>query len=282
MKTLTFVFNPKSGKRPDLKIKDQINDYCASKGLPYDFISISELHDHVAGKDDTVVAIGGDGTVHSVAEYCMNHDLVMAIIPRGSGDGFAKHRNLPYPIDKALPSMLTTNVQNIDTARINEDYFVNVAGMGMESIVAERFAEMKTRGLMSYIKAVLNSVIGSKEFECLIEIDGLKVKEKVYSLTVANGSQWGNDFTIAREASMRDGILDLIIIRKPKWFQYPALIFSILSNRTFPKTVITTFKGKNIKINSTSSLWHVDGEVRNFGEEIEIQIRPSTLKLIAQ
>ncbi len=95
---------------------------------------------------DIVVAVGGDGTINEVARCLVNTKTRLGIIPSGSGNGLARHLNIPLNFEGALRLINKGISSKIDTATINDEVFISIAGVGFDALVAKLFAEDSNRG----------------------------------------------------------------------------------------------------------------------------------------
>ncbi|MFY0643413.1 MAG: NAD(+)/NADH kinase [Bacteroidia bacterium] len=276
---LLFFYNPKAGATYNASLHQEIADILGDNHTA-NFIHIDDL-----GKVDkevpydVVIAIGGDGTVNSVAECCCTHNKPMAIIPRGSGDGLARHLKLPRDLNKALDVVLSGNITKIDTALLNDHFFVNVAGSGFEAIVAHEFGK-GTRGLKGYIKAIRKHYRSYQEQEITLKTDREEIKTKYFSLSIANGSQWGNNFEIASSASMTDGVLEIAIMDKPKWFQIPRLLAYLNGSQQKDLSFIHYHKASSLEILNQEEHWHLDGEPLLMSKDVNLKMQAQSLQVL--
>jgi YegS/Rv2252/BmrU family lipid kinase len=276
---LLFIYNKKAGKSFEPSIVDVL-----SKQMPassdFLFADIQEFDDFDTTPFDTLVAIGGDGTVNTVAKRAFLQQKVIGIIPKGSGDGLARFLSIPRNTDQALQIILNRKIIEIDTAEVDTHFFINVAGAGFEAEVAHKFGKEGIRGLKGYAKTILESFGGREEKEVTLTLDGKRTTLPFFSLSIANGAQWGNNFEIASAADIQDGLLDIAIMRKPKWYQFISLFSFLKSNKQENNTFFTYYKASEIELKSSGKLWHIDGEPVILKNKKRIIINPKSLKTI--
>src|SRR5436190_15269537 len=140
-----------------------------------------------------VFAIGGDGTVNEVAQGLVHTDTALGIIPKGSGNGLARHLHIPLKAHAALRLLDKYKILPIDTLRINDKLSINVSGIGFDAHVAGKFGKNGKRGLINYGKLVMQEFPGYKEFPLEIDVDDVKLRRKSFILAFANSSQFGNN-----------------------------------------------------------------------------------------
>ena len=124
---------------------------------------------------DIVVAVGGDGTVNEVASELVNSDTALALIPCGSGDGLARHLQIPLNIKGAIETINLCNIESLDYATVCGRPFFVTCGMGFDAYVSYRFAEAKTRGVLTYLEQALT--------------EWLRYKPETYTVEDANGTE---------------------------------------------------------------------------------------------
>ncbi|WP_316843508.1 diacylglycerol kinase family lipid kinase [Pedobacter psychrodurus] len=285
---ILFIINPISGGRGKLRIPDFIDKYLDKEKFSPNFVfseyvgHAGELADEAATKNfDVIVAAGGDGTINEVASQVLKHKKILGILPLGSGNGLARFLNISKNLRYALSIINNFNVDEIDTAEFNQKCFFNLAGMGFDAHLSAVFSKDKKRGLSGYVKLGFKEVFNYKAQTYLINIDGTEYRRKAFAISIANSSQYGNDVYIAPNASVKDGLLDVCIIKPFPIIKLPVLGYVMLRGKAETSDMIEIINGKNIKIiRETAGAVHVDGEPLQMGTEIEAVIKPLSLKVI--
>src|SRR5690606_20245149 len=103
-----------------------------------------------------VVAVGGDGTVNEVARGLLHTDTALGIIPRGSGNGLARHLGVPLTVDGSIRFLNNGHRSKIDSGTINGRPFFTTAGIGFDAYISSVFAGSKKRGLQTYVELILD------------------------------------------------------------------------------------------------------------------------------
>jgi len=234
------------------------------------------------GKYDLVVAVGGDGTVNEIASALVGSEMVMGILPYGSGNGLSRFLDIPMDTEKAIKNLNNWHVEAIDAATANGEWFFNMAGMGFDAHISEVFSHQVKRGFSTYIKSAFREIANYKADTYKIDIDGTLYKREAFMLSFANSSQYGNNAHVSPRASVQDGLLDICVI-KP----FPLWRFIEMGIRMFTKTAegskyVEIIRGKHIIVKrDRPGPFHLDGEPRIEGTDIEINVVPSSLKLLA-
>lgn len=285
---ILFIINPISGGKDKKKIPGLIDMYIDKTKFDYR-ISFTERVEHAymlskaAVKEgyDIVVAVGGDGTVNEVAKGIVHTKTLLGIIPFGSGNGLARTLKIPLKTIKAINTINEGNHILIDSATLNSKMFFNMAGSGFDAEISNEFAGDKKRGLFGYVKAAFQQIRKYKAKEYRLDIDGKEYVRKAFILSIANSSQYGNDAHIAPHADVRDGILDLVIVRPFHFAKLPLLAIYMFINKADKTSYTEYFKGKKIIIQrENNAAIHLDGEPCMEQKDLHIEILPLSLNVI--
>ncbi|WP_331283627.1 diacylglycerol kinase family protein [Pedobacter rhodius] len=285
---ILFVINPISGGKAKLRIPALIDKYLDKEKFNANFLlteyagHATEIVEEAIAKDfDIIVAAGGDGTINEVASKVLEHRKILGILPLGSGNGLARFLNIPQNLKAAILLINQLKTEKIDSATFNNKCFFNLAGMGFDAHLSSAFSKDKKRGLAGYIKLSLKEVFSYKDEVYSINIDGVNYKRKAFAVTIANSSQYGNDVYIAPDASVKDGLLDVCIIKPFSILKLPVLSYVLLKGTAETSGMIEIIKGKNIKISRLKDgPVHVDGEPLKMGKEIQVTVNPLSLEVI--
>lgn len=287
-KKLAFIINPISGGInkagfPDL-VKKEINTELYDYEL---FYTESTEHNKELAKDcvaqhyDVVIAVGGDGTINNTAKYIAGTNVTFGIIPVGSGNGLARHLNLSMNQSKALQSINKLNTISMDTGYANNEFFLNVAGVGFDAHVSWMFATAPKRGFWQYAKITLAEFSKYKATKYSIQIDGEQITESAFLICVANGSQYGNNAYIAPTAIINDGVFEITILKPFSILQMPQLGARMFNKTLHQSAQVKVLSGKHIIIKrENTEVVNIDGEPIMMDAELEIKLIPANLKII--
>lgn len=236
----------------------------------------------VSKKFDIVVAVGGDGTLNEVARGLLNTKTPMGIIPKGSGNGLARHLGISMKIDRALEQLLTGQAVHMDTFRLNNKLSLNVSGIGFDGHIANLFAKNKKRGFWTYARLVTLHYLTYKEFVAELEMENHAfAKHKSFMIAIANASQYGNNARVAPNASVTNESLQTAIIKKvpaQTGFQFAYQMFTGKLKTGKYYTCLTVNNGL-IKV-AEPTAYHVDGEPCGHATEFTIEVLPHSLAMI--
>jgi YegS/Rv2252/BmrU family lipid kinase len=284
-----FIINPISGRKKDIRL---LVDCIQSSFSGYDYsIKYTERANHaekIAHKAalaayDVVVAVGGDGTVNEVASGLVGANTALAIIPRGSGNGFARTFKIPLKSKAAIDLIKNPTFQYSDVAQINKRYFFGIAGMGLEANVSAAFQRYAQRGALPYFYLTLKNYLQFKPEQYKIYIDGgSPIEVEPLSLTIANTNQFGNDAYIAPQANWKDGLLDICIIKRMNAVQGLQTVYKLFNQTINTSANYLSLRGKKIRIEHRAHLhYHRDGEPFLSDGIIDISVSEFKLKVCA-
>lgn len=282
-----FIINPISGGKkkdgvPEL-IDQNLDKNMFDASIVYsDGVSHARIiAGEAANKFDVVVAVGGDGTVNEISSAIVGSSTALGVVPFGSGNGLARFLGIPMNTAESIKTLSAYKVETIDSGQMNGLPFFNMAGMGFDAHIAEVFSHGKKRGFLTYIKSSMQEIVAYKSQEYQIEIDGNVYEREAFIISIANSSQWGNDVHISPKASVKDGLLDVCIIRKFPIWRLPEIGVRLMLKTIESSGYIEIIRGKDIKITRQSAgPIHLDGEPQVMDTHIHINIIPGSLKVI--
>lgn len=280
-----FIINPISGTESQKKIPEIIErlfygmsyEICHTQA-PGDGKRLAE--EAVKKGCDVVVAIGGDGTVNEVAQALVYQRAVLGIVPTGSGNGLARHLKIPLNVVKALQLIKRGDYRKIDTIQANGQVFFNVGGVGFDAHIGKAFAKAKRRGFFSYLKLVLVEYFRYEPQSYEIYYDGNTLKTEAFLVSFANSSQYGNRIIIAPNASLEDGMLDLVIIEKFPFLALPGIVWHLLTKRIDNSSYVNAIQCSQVAIKGEGLECHLDGEPVLFPLDLSLNVIPKSLNVI--
>ena len=290
-KEILFILNPVSGLQRNKKSIEYLihREFKNHSTIDYQIVYTEYAgHASVLAKEaaqkgtHAVVAVGGDGTMNEVASGLVGTDTALGLIPRGSGNGYARSLKIPLNVTGAIETLKYGNISKVDVGKVNQYYFFNVMGVGFDAYIGAKFQDFGLRGPIPYF------YIGVKgwfqyDFEAFtIRFDDRVLHLRPLIVAVANTPQYGMSALIAPNAKIDDGILDLCILEKMKTIQalprlhrlFDGTIEKVPFYKHFPVKEVTIEREKD------KGLFHTDGEPRMGGKELKISVLPLALKVI--
>ncbi len=286
-KKICFIINPISGigkkKVIEKLIEEKLNKQIFDHKIIYTEAPkhATKIAQQAAVENfDIVVAVGGDGSVNEIAKGLINTNTAMAIIPAGSGNGLARHLNIPLDFKMAMSIINKAKEIQIDSINFNNEIFVNVAGIGFDALIGWKFANYGKRGFSSYIKIILREFWKYKSQDYELIIDGKSIHKKAFLISFANGSQWGNNAHIAPLANSSDGVLDIAILKNISLLSITSIVFKLFRRKLYLSSHMEIIKIKEVIVKQTNAIAHIDGEPIELVNTIKIKVNPLSLKVI--
>lgn len=298
--------NPNAGTKKGEKDWHTISDLLQAQQIP--FVShftrakghaIEITADHIRKGHRRFIVVGGDGTLNEVVNGIFTQDdvpsldFLVGMIPVGTGNDWCRMFGVPFKYKKAvkLISRRKTFVQDIGkVSYFNSEspetrYFINVAGMGYDAVVAEKTNKDKSAGRggpLVYLKNLFTSLLFYKHSNTAIYIDGAEhpVTDQTFSLSVGICKYNGGGMKQLPNAVADDGILDMTLIKKLGKFTVLKEIKRLYDGSFIEHPKVDTFTGKQFRITSIPEIQlETDGESLGHSP-FEFGILPRSLKVI--
>ena len=285
---ISFIINPKSGtqsKEQILHLLDERLD--RTKYIPE--IVYTEYAGHAIeiaaqrAKENVfaVVAIGGDGTINEIARSLVHTKTALGIIPCGSGNGLARHLQIPMEPKKAIEIINGGIIDVIDYGKINDIPFFCTCGVGFDAFVSLKFAKAGRRGPLTYLEKTLLESLKYQPETYELETEDGTLKYKAFLIACGNASQYGNNAYIAPQATLTDGLLDVTILEPFTVLDVPTLSFQLFNKTIDQNSRIKTFRCQKLRIHRTQpGVVHFDGDPMMMGEDIEVKVFKEGLQVI--
>jgi len=291
-----YLINPISGTRKKTALREMISQRTSRQNIPFEILQTDKDGDYSSlekkirkdGVTDVIIC-GGDGTVNSVASQIKNTGASIGIIPMGSGNGLALAAGISKAPSKALDIIFKGNVSDVDGLFINDRFSCMLCGIGFDAQVAHDFAKQKRRGFQTYVKVSAINYFKAKPYHFVIKSKETSFSADAFFVCIANSNQFGNNFTIAPKASLTDGLLDIVILKKMSKLMLP---FSIISQATginalqrltgeIRKKNIIYFQTGELTIqNPGSAPLHIDGDPVATATEFKIRVIKKAFRLL--
>jgi YegS/Rv2252/BmrU family lipid kinase len=235
----------------------------------------------VAQQYNRVVVAGGDGSIHEAASALVHSDIALGIIPAGSGNGLARHLHLPFSVSKALKIALYEESQSIDALNINGYYAFSIIGAGFDARVAQHYRMLPYRGLMSYLYCVVTDYFQYKPIPVKIQADGKTIQQTCLFVLLANSNQFGYNFRVAPQASLYDGLMDVVIVPK---MSLPVAIYTLLyiwAGRAHTLKNLTMFRSASLQIESAATeVLNIDGDPYPADNVLHVKVIPNAINIV--
>lgn len=286
-KKVLFIVNKHAGTGYQAEVEGRMTDICAR----YDSectIEFTQARGHAvelasrAGAQGFhfVVAVGGDGTINEVAQGALACNIPMGIIPRGSGNGLARHLGIPLKIPGGLEILFNSEVLAMDTFMVNGKLSLNVSGIGFDGRIANLFGGKTKRGLAGYVNLTLKEYFAFNEFDSVITVNGQVLNRKSFIIAIANSSQYGNNARIAPRASVCDQLLHINLLKKIPGYRLD-FVYQLFSGQLKESIFSEVLEAPSLHITTSKPIpYHIDGEPCGVNHEFNIELMPAALQVL--
>ena len=281
MQNVAFIINPFSAKKnyqpflTSLKQKVENPLYIISKSIEDTENFIRNNFDKI----DVFIAIGGDGTISTVAKNLIHTEKILGIFHAGSGNGFSNETKFSKNLDDLLVKIKNNQFKAIDTFTVNGKFSINVAGVGFDGAVVEAF-EKTSRGFKNYIKASIKTFFKYNPIHIKFEEKYKKFNGKYLMMNVANTRQFGNNAYIAPHASKSDGLLEIALVKKFPFSHATTFAYRMFTKKLIENKYLTYISVPEIEFTVDSDLWHLDGEFNKIESPVKVKVLPKSLRIL--
>lgn len=298
-----LTMNPRSGKKRALTIRAAAERMAKELDIELDIRAIegpghgTELaREAVRNGYARVISAGGDGTTNATATGLIGTDVALGLVPMGSGNGYPRSVGLPLDPEKALRIALTKAPRLMDVCYLNDVPFLGTAGIGFDARVAHRFDQSKGRGMLGYMKIIVQEVFGAPPMHVRIEVPGTPssttlgagekkgahvVEEDVLMLVFCNTREFGNGAVISPGSKPDDGLAELRVVTKPSFFPLLRAFVQIYTHRADRCKSIRNITTTEATVVQAGTLAHLDGEPLEIGHEVRFRLEPQRLWVVA-
>lgn len=285
MKNVLVIMNIHAGRKQGIKYKKDVLSFLIKKCQMFKFISIEDIEKIDIENFDTIIAMGGDGTVNKVLPYIVNTDKTLGIIPCGTANLLAAKLGISSDIQKALKIINKENKNNIDVLSINGNYCALRFGIGYDSnIILKTPQTLKNKfGYFSYFIAGILFALRLKQKRYEIRLDKENNSIDATCIIIANAANmYKNIISVAKHSNPQDGLIDIFILKTDNpilfFIEFIRIILNIKRNNN--RAIYT--QAKEVSIKNTWLSCHIDGEKRKIKGDININILPKTLKVYSK
>lgn len=284
-----LVINPVAGTRSKQGLEEVVSRRLEEVGVSVKTVRTSGSGDAAefagsAASDgyEMVISAGGDGTVNEIAGALSHTDTALGILPLGSGNGLARSLGIPQDVVGALNIITEGHSIRCDRGIVNSLPFYCTFGVGFDAAVSEKFASMKRRGRVTYVRSVFQEFLKYRSQPYALSIGGAVITEQAFLIAVCNASQYGNNAYIAPQAKLSDGLLDITVVHSGSPLSTMKVGVDLLTGYLDRNTSIDTFRVSAATITRLGcGPVHVDGDPLTLGKSLEITCAPAALTVYA-
>ncbi len=232
---------------------------------------------------DYIASVGGDGSLNEVVNGMIDSESALVVIPTGSGNGLAHHLDISTNPKKAIDLINQERVVKIDTVSLNNYRFVSVAGVGFDALVAKEFSLSKTRGFFSYARIAIREFFYYRSKKYSLQFPDVLKVNRAFFITFANSSQWGYNTKISPSASLKDGMVDICIFKKPSLIRAFFIVPFLFTNKINRSNLVRIIKTTEVTIsrpNGKKMHIHLDGDSLKKESSVHLKVNPLSLKIV--
>jgi diacylglycerol kinase (ATP) len=237
----------------------------------------------------TIVAAGGDGTLNEVINGIGENfgEVRVGLLPLGTGNDFGRSIAMPVDLEAALEVIRAGETRAVDLVRVTSDevrYFVNVSAGGFSGLMNEKLTPdmKKTWGPLAYLRSAAAALPELRAYRTTLSLDNEEsITMELYNVVVANGRYVAGGRLIAPEASIDDGLLDVILIPQRPAAEMALIVAQIALGTHLSSEAVVYRRARKVTVNSKPGMWfNVDGELVG-NEPATFEIVPRALRFIA-
>ena len=274
MKKVLVVYNVNAGRKKSIKYKKKLQKVLLKNAESFKFITIDEFDYIDIANFDTIIAMGGDGTVNKVLPHLINTDKTLGVIPCGTANLLAAKLGI-NSVSKAVKAIYKNKTSKIDLMTINNRLSILRCGIGYDSnIICHTPQSLKNRfGYFAYFVAGMLFALRLKKKEYCIKTDNHESNIKASCIIVANApNMFRNLISVGNNSKLNDGLFDVFVLKT----QNPVLFFveflKILLGYKASNSAADYFQTNNLNLKAKYFDCHIDGEKSNFTKEIECKM----------
>lgn len=236
-------------------------------------IHITERRNHAtsiaakANNVDVIASVGGDGTLNEIVNGIIGKDVVLSVIPTGTGNDFVKSAGLYTDCYTAAQNIQCSSIKKVDAGFITfgnkTRYFIGVAGMGFDGLVSKTTSKINKpqMGTVPYLLGVIKHFAEYKCVQVSLTVDDTKIDQKVMFVDVANGKYVGAGMTIAPHAQVDDGLFDVIVIGNFSRIESLMRLPMLYRGTHLKSNKVGFIRGRHVELTSETPLSiHAEGE----------------------
>lgn len=295
-----LIVNPNSGARNFSKNWNRIQQILKNKEVDFSFSltqhskhEISLVQESLKRGFRKIISVGGDGTLHHVVNgimtqrYIKTSDIKLGVIPLGTGNDWIKTYEIPNSIEKSIDVLLDNNTVYQDVGLIThsndqQEYYINVAGIGYDGYVVNRLNSLKKFGSIAYLLSGLYGLLFYKKSNYQIKIEGQTIEEKCLMVLFGLCKYSGGGMQMTQDPDPNDGLLDITIAKNFSFFDLVFNLKKLYNGQIVNHKKVTNYKTTSLEVidlKSQHSYLEADGELLGKGS-LKVSIICNALQII--
>jgi YegS/Rv2252/BmrU family lipid kinase len=232
---------------------------------------------------DRIVLGGGDGTVNLALDALIEVDRPVGLLPLGTANDLARSLDIPQRLDRAVDVILAGHLRRLDAARVNDVSFINAIGIGLgPRMTREMDAGSKSQlGVLAYLKGIVQALEHQTVFRARIRSENREREGEYVQITIANGIHYGGGMTVAEDAKLDDGRLDVLLVPRQSHWSLLGNALRFRTGLTRAADSLTHWRCREIDIETDTTMdVTADGEFLT-ETPVECRVMPDCLSIYA-
>lgn len=283
MKRVLVVSNYRAGRKTAVLNKKKLRQFLYKNSEYFNIVDICDVDNIDTSDYDTIIAMGGDGTINKVLPLVINTNKTLGIIPCGTANLLGAKLGISTNIKRALKILEKGNTKKIDVISINDKPCILRFGLGYDSdIIGKTPQLLKNKfGYFSYFIAGILFALRLIPQKYHIAYDDKEFDVKASCIIVANAANmYQNLVSVGNRCKLDDGLMDVFILKTKNPIVFFIEFLNIIFKHRVNNPRAMYFKTSNLKINNKWTMGHIDGEKGKFKGNFEFKIIPSAVNVI--
>jgi YegS/Rv2252/BmrU family lipid kinase len=256
--TISLIVNPSAGGGRAARTLPAVEEKLRSLGLSHRTEKTNSL-EHAralaraaASAGETAVAFGGDGLIGAVAGTLNGTSGLLGVLPGGRGNDFARVLGIPLDPEGACDVLATGAPRSLDLGEANGTTFIGIASCGFDSDANRIANDTKLiRGNLVYLYGALRALLAWHPATFTIELDDEgPVTVAGYTVAVANSKAYGGGMFMAPQASLEDGLLDVITVADVSKLQFVRSLPSVFKGEHVHNPEVSVRRGATVRVSA--------------------------------
>ena len=248
-----LIVNPHAGAGRALKLLPGVEAELRGQGRPFrverttSIDHARELARAAAQRDEIVAVMGGDGLTGAVADELKHGKALLAILPGGRGNDFARKLGIPSEPAEAAKLLQTGRRREVDLAEAGGTSYLGILSAGVDSDVNRIALETRLKlGTFVYTYGVLRAIASFKAAAWEVVVDGATHAFSGYSVAVCNSGVFGGGMYLAPDAKVDDGLLDVVMIANQSKLAYLRGLPRVFKGTHLDHPAVTLLQGREV------------------------------------
>lgn len=305
MPTARVILNPTSGAGHAQRMSEHILVGLERRGVETDLVATTAAREAVRlgleaarARLDLVIAAGGDGTVHEVANGMLTafeqgvDGPVLGVLPVGTGNDFAKLVGPLGDLDRSMDILVDGAVKRFDACTAEWDtrrhWFVNAAGTGVDVEVVRNILRKRGRGgnaVAKYLAAALRALVTYRAIPLRIRMDDRVIERDTMIIVAANGRSVGGGFWVTPHAEPRDALFDICVVNDVSFFGALPVLARVLRGAHTTHKKVEMYRATEVEVEALGPdplFFQLDGELHEppNARSLSLRVVPSALPVL--